>query len=146
MTLGLDALALAALAAAVVLIELRDGSQGVVATVLAGLAFTVAIGAGALAARALAREPLRTRTGRWALGLAVVFTASFPAFGVITAILGLEEGWAEPLMPAQFALALVAAVLGLAAREPERRGALLVPLLLGVTALMFVVVDLLFPY
>jgi hypothetical protein len=143
---GLDALALAALAAAVVLIETRDGSQGVVASVFAGIAFTVAIGAGAVCAWGLIREPLRTRAGRLAVVLAVAFTVSFPALGIITAALDLDSGWAEPVIPVQIAAALGAVVLGAVAHEPGRRGLLLVPVVIGASALMFVLTDLLFPY
>ena len=114
---------------------------------LAVLAFASAIAAGAVAAWALVREPLRTRAGRWALGLAIAFLVSFPVLGLLTVALGLEEGWAEPVVrPAVLlATALGAMVLGAFAREPERRGLLFIPLLIGASALIFFLGDLLFP-
>lgn len=145
LTLGLGGLAIVALATAAALIELR-GSQGVLASVLAGLAFAIAIVAGAVAGWVLAREPPRTRAGRWALGLAIVLALSFPLLGLITAALDLELGWAEPVAGLQLAAAIGAVALGAVAREPQRRGLLLIPLVIGTSALMFVLTDLLFPY
>jgi hypothetical protein len=113
---------------------------------LAVLALAAAIAAGAVAAGALVREPPRTRAGRWAVGLAIAFTLSFPVLGLITAALGLEQGWAEPVVPLQMAAALGAMLLGAVAREPDRRGLLLIPLVIGASALMFFLVSNLFPY
>ncbi len=114
---------------------------------LAVLALAAAICGGAVAAAALLREPPRTRAGRWALGLAIAFTVSFPVLGLITAVLRLDQGWAEPVAaPLQIAVALGAIVLGALAREPQRRGLLLIPLVIGASALMFFLTDLLFPY
>lgn len=113
---------------------------------LAVLALAAAIAAGAVAAGALVCEPPRTRAGRWAVGLAVAFTLSFPVLGLITAALGLEQGWADPVVPLQMAAALGAMLLGAVAREPDRRGLLLIPLVIGASALLFFLVDQLFPY
>jgi len=148
---GLDGLAVAALVAYVTVTggsgrqddgfftdPLPDG--------LAVLAFAAAIAAGAVAAWALVREPPRTRAGRWALGLAIAFVVSFPVLGLLTEALGHEQGWApEPVVPLLFAMALGAMVLGAFAREPGRRGLLLIPLLIGASALIFFLGDLLFP-
>jgi hypothetical protein len=113
---------------------------------LAVLALVAAIAAGAVAAWALMREPLRTRAGRWALWLAIVFVVSFPVLGLLTEALDGAQGWApEPVVPLLFATALGAMVLGAIAREPERRGLLLIPLLIGASAVMFFLGDLLFP-
>jgi hypothetical protein len=149
---GLDGLAIAALVTYIVV----TGGQGreddgfftdPLPDGLAVLAFATAIAAGAVAAWALAREPPRTRAGRWALGLATAFVVSFPLPALLTEALGLEEGWAESAVrPALLlATALGAIVLGAFAREPERRGLLFIPLLIGASALMFVLGDLLFP-
>lgn len=112
---------------------------------LAALTLVAVIAAGAIAAWALVRDPPRTRAGRWALGLAIAFVVSFPVLGVLTEALGLEQGWAEPLVPLLAAAALGAMVLGAFAREPGRRGLLLIPLLIGASALIFFLGDLIFP-
>lgn len=148
---SLDGLAFAALAAAVAVTgghgRQDDGffsdplSDG-----LAVLALAAAILAGVVAAGALLREPPRTRAGRWAVRLAIAFAVSFPVLGLLTEALGLEQGWAEPVVPLQLATALGAMLLGAVAHEPDRRGVLLIPLVIGASALMFFLVDLLFPY
>jgi len=145
--LGLDGLALAALLVAVVLIENEEGpEQGTAVSIFAGLAFAAAIAAGGLTVLALVRDPLRSGAGRRALGVVACITASFPLLGLATAVFDLDEGWAEPVLPFQLAAALGAVVLGARADEPQRRGLLLIPLVIGAGALMFVVTDLLFPY
>jgi hypothetical protein len=114
---------------------------------LAVLALAAAIAAGAVAAWALVRDPPRTRAGRWALGLAICFVVSFPVLGLLTEALGLDQGWAPgPVVPLLAATALAAMVLGAFAREPERRGLLFIPLMIGASALIFFLGDLLFPY
>lgn len=148
---GLDGLVFAVLAVYVVVTGARgrrdDGFfADPVPDGLALLALTAAIAAGLVAARALVREPPDTRAGRWAVGLAIAFTLSFPALGLITATLGLEAGWAEPVVPLQIGAALGAILLGSVAREADRRGLLLIPFVIGAAALMFFLVDLLFPY
>ena len=148
---GLDGLAVAALVAYVVVTEgggrqddgfftdpLPDG--------LAVLAVGAAIAAGAVAAWALVREPPQTRAGRWALGLAVAFVVSFPVLGLLTEALGSEQGWAPgPVVPLMSAAALGAMVLGAFAHEPGRRGLLFIPLMIGASALIFLLGDLVFP-
>ena len=148
---GLDGLAVAALAAAVAVTGGRGRQDdGFFADPLpdglAVLALTAAIFAGAVAVGALLREPPRTRAGRWAVGLAIAFAVSFPVLGLLTKALGLEQGWAEPVVPLQLATALGAMLLGAFAHEPDRRGLLLIPLVIAASALMFFLVDLLFPY
>ena len=149
---GLDGLAVAALVTYVVVTggsgrqddgfftdPLPDG--------LAVLAFAAAIAAGAVAAWALLREPPRSRAGHWALGLAIAFVVSFPVLGLLTEALGREQGWApEPVVPLLVATVLGAMVLGAFAPEPGRRGLLFIPLLIGASALIFFLGDLLFPY
>jgi hypothetical protein len=149
---GLDGLAIAALLAYVVVTGGRGRQDDGFFTDplpdgLAVLAFAAAIAAGAVAAWALVREPPRTRAGRWALGLAIAFVLSFPVLGLLTEVLGLEHGWAEPVVrPAlPLATALGAMVLGAFAREPGRRGLLFIPLLIGASALIFFLGDLLVP-
>jgi hypothetical protein len=148
---GLDGLVLAALVAYVIVTGGHGRQDGgffadPVPDGLAVLALAAAIGAGAIAAGALVREPPRTRAGRWAVGMAIAFTLSFPVLGLITAALGLEQGWAEPVVPLQMAAALGAMLLGAVAREPDRRGLLLIPLVIGASALMLFLVDLLLAY
>jgi hypothetical protein len=144
---GLDGLAVATLVAAAVLIESSGGSQGTLASVLAGLAFAAAIAAGAVAAWALVREPPRTRAGRWAVGLAIAFVASLPVLGLLTPALGLDPGWAEAAVRPTILLVsgFGAMVLGAVAGEPGRRGLLFIPLMIGASALLFFLGDLLFP-
>lgn len=148
---GLDGLAVAALVAYVAVTEGRgrqdDGFfSDPLPDGLAVLALAATIAAGAVAAWALVREPPRTRAGRWALWLAIAFVASFPVLGLLTEALGGDQGWAPgPVLPLLSATALGAMVLGAFAREPGRRGLLLIPLLIGASALMFFLGDLLFP-
>jgi hypothetical protein len=149
--LRLDVLAVAALVASVVVTggRGRDDDVGFLGDPLpdglAVLAFAAALAAGVVAAWALVHEPPRTRAARWALGLAIAFVASFPVLALLTVALGLEHGWAEPVVRPALLLAtgLGAMVLGAVAREPGRRGLLLVPLLIGEGALTFIVGDLL---
>ena len=152
LALRLDALALAALAAWVAVTggggredvgffgdPLPDG--------LATLAFAAAIAAGAVAATALVREPPRSRAGRWAVGLAIAFVASLPVIGLLTMALGLDSGWAEAAVrPVLLVVTgFGAIVLGALAHEPERRGLLFIPLMIGAGALLFFLGDLIFP-
>ena len=112
---------------------------------LALLALVAAIAGGGVAAWALVRDPPRTRLGRWALGLAIAFVISLPVVNVLTEVLDLKHAVSVPL----YALVLVAAVgaigLGARAREPERRGLLFTPLLIGASAVIFFLGDLVVP-
>ena len=73
---------------------------------------------------------------------------SLPALGLLTKTLDLEPGWAEAVVPPRppVVTALGAIVLGTVAHEPGRRGLLLIPLLIGASALLFFLGDLLFPH
>lgn len=151
---GLDGLAVGAFVAAVLIIRSRGPQvgpdEGFFADPLpAGLmvlAFAATIAAGAVAAWALVREPLRTPAGRWAARLVIAFAVSFPVLGVITEVLGLEQGWAQPLVPPLMLAALSAMVLGAFAREPARRGLLLIPLVIGASAAIFALGEVLAPH
>lgn len=150
---GLDGLVVAALVAYVVVTGGRGRQDdGFFADPLpdglAVLALAAAIAAGTVAAWALVREPPRTRAGRWALGLAIAFVVSFPVLGLLTEALGLEHGWAEAAVRPTILLVsgFGAMVLGAVAHEPGRRGLLFIPLLIGASALIFFLYDLLFPY
>ena len=150
----LDGLGVAAFVAAVLVIGSRGpqdtSDKGFFADPLpAGLmvlAFAAVIAAGAAAALALVRRPLGTRAGRWAIGLAIAFVVSFPVLGLVSEVLDLKQGWAEPVVPILFLTALGAIVLGAAAREPGRRGLLLIPFLIGASALIFALGELLAPH
>lgn len=152
-TLTLDGFAVAALAATVIVLEIRGDRRGPgdgffadpLPAVLALAAFGVAIAAGLVAARALIREPLHTGRGRWALRLALVLTASFPVLWGITLAFDLDADWLESVIPLQMLAGTAAAGLGATAREPERRGLLLIPLVIGVAALAFFLGDMIVP-
>ncbi len=113
--------------------------------ILAFTAFAVAIAAGAVAARALIREPLQTPRGRWAVRLGLAFAASFPVLWAVMLVFSLDDGWAEAAVPLQMLVVLGAVGLGAAAREPGRRGLLLIPFVIGVAALAFFLGDLIVP-
>lgn len=152
--LSLDAVAVLALGATVAVTAIRGDRRGPdggffddpVPSLLALLAVGAAVAGGAVAAWALAREPLATRAGRWGLGLAVALLVSFPVLWTITLIRDVTYGWAEPIIPLQAAAGLGAVVLGAVAREPGRRGLLLIPFVLGTVALAFTLGDLIVPY
>jgi hypothetical protein len=60
--------------------------------------------------------------------------------------LELEEGWGQPIVPFWLAIGLIAAVLGAAAPETKRRGLLVIPLMIGAFALVFVVGEVTVPH
>lgn len=112
---------------------------------LALAAFGVAIAAGVVAAQALIREPLQTSRGHWALRLALGLTASFPVVWGITLAFDLDADWLDSVIPLQVLVGLATAGLGATAREPGRRGLLLIPFVIGVAALAFFLGDLIVP-
>lgn len=154
LTLILDGVAAAAFATTVLVLELRGDRRGPddgffsdpLPAILALTALVAAITAGAVAARALTREPLQTDRGRWATWLGLAFAASFPVLWALTLALGLDAGWAEPAVPLQMLAVLGAVGLGATAHEPGRRGLLLIPFVIGVAALAFFLGDLIVPY
>ncbi len=116
------------------------------------LAATGLIVGGALALCSLVRRPLQTATGKWGLRFAVANALAMPVLVVsgtiIAAVLGFElgEGWGEPIAPFWLILGLTAAVLGIAAREPGRRGLLLIPFMAGAAVLVFWAGEVLSPH
>jgi len=156
--LALDLLAVTLLAATVILLSTRDHraaetffSDPLPAALLvaAGL---LAIVAGAVALRSLVAEPLRTAAGRWAWRLAAVNALLLPAIGLSVTIVawlagvGLPDAWGQPLVPAWVLIGVVAGLLGAVAREPGRRGLLVVPFMLGALVLVFWVGELVVPH
>jgi len=115
-------------------------------------AATVAIAAGIIAAVSLARARLHSRAGRWATGLALVNALLMPVVGVsVTAgawLVGydLPEGWGQPIVPFWMTAGLAAAILGIVAKEPGRRGVLVVPLMIGAFVLTFWLGEILVPH
>lgn len=106
-------------------------------------AATVAIGAGIIAGVSLARARLHSRAGRWATRLALVIALLMPVVGVsVTAgawLVGYDppEDWGQPIVPIWLAAGLSAAILGIVAKEPGRRGVLVVPFMIGALVLTF---------
>lgn len=153
LALGLDAATVLTLGAYAALIAIRGERRGpddgfladLAAAILALVTFGAAVAAGGVAAWALAREPLRTRPGRWGLGLAVALVVSFPVLWALALALDRTYDWVGPFVPLQFAAGLGAVVLGALAREPGRRGLLLIPLVIGTAALAFTLGDLIVP-
>ncbi len=107
------------------------------------LAAAALIAAGVVAAVSLWKSPLQSRAGRWATRFGLVFALMNPAVLVpvsaIAWVIGydLPQYWAEPLGPLWLLSGLVAVVLGAVAREPGRRGALLVPFVIGAFVVTF---------
>lgn len=151
--LGLDVLAGGALAALVLVLEVRGERRGPdggffadpLPALLALVTFVSAVTAGGVAAWGLVRDPLTTARGRWGAGLALVYAVSFPVMWSITLAFDLKADWPETAIPVQALVALGAAGLGAAAPEPERRGLLLIPFIVGATALAFFLGDIVVP-
>jgi hypothetical protein len=151
--LGLDALAVLALGALSALLGIRGDRRGPddgfladpAAAILALVTFGAAVAAGGVAAWALAREPPRSRPGRWGLGLALALVVSFPVLWALALALDRTYDWVGPFVPFQFAAGLGAAILGALAREPGRRGLLLIPFVIGTAALAFALGDMVVP-
>jgi uncharacterized protein (DUF983 family) len=160
LALGLDALAVALFVGFVAVVP-RAGSQdssddGFFAdplpAVLIVLAATAVVAAGVVAAVSLVRAPLRSRAGRWAMRLAVFNALLMPAVGVsvttIAWILGydLPEGWGEPVAPVWLLSGLAALAFGARAKDPGRRGLLVLPLVIGAAVLSFSLGEILSPH
>ena len=64
---------------------------------------------------------------------------------VLSEVLGLGHGVSEPLYAVVLGTAVGAIVLGARAREPGRRGLLFTPLLIGASAVIFFLGDLVLP-
>lgn len=109
------------------------------------------IASGVLALVDLLVHRLSTGTGKWAFRLAIVNCLLQPlsvAVYLILLLFGLEleEGWGQPIVPFWLAIGLVAAVLGAVAPETRRRGLLVIPLMIGAFALIFVVGEITVPH
>ena len=109
------------------------------------------ISSGVLALVDLLGHRLTTRTGIWAFRLAVVNCLMLPLSVVVYLLLllvglKLEEGWGQPMVPFWLAIGLVAAGLGIFAPETRRRGLLMIPLMIGAFALVFVVGEITVPH
>jgi hypothetical protein len=162
LALGLDALS--ALVFVCVLVYAVGRSRGVqdagnetffsdpAPAVLLLTAATVAIAAGIIAGVSLARARLHSRAGRWATGLALANALLIPVGGVsVTAgawLVGydLPEGWGQPIVPFWMGAGLAAAMLGAVAKEPGRRGVLVVPFMIGALVLTFWLGEILAPH
>jgi len=119
--------------------------------VLLILAAVSVIASGVAALIDLLARRLTTRSGRWAFRLAIINCLLQPLTGVIYLLLRLfglelEEGWGQPIVPFWLAIGLVAAVLGAVAPETKRRGLLVIPLMIGAFALVFVVGEITVPH
>lgn len=119
--------------------------------VLLILAAVSVIASGVVALIDLLARRLTTRSGRWAFRLAIINCLLQPLTGVIYLLLRLfglelEEGWGQPIVPFWLAIGLVAAVLGAVAPETKRRGLLVIPLMIGAFALVFVVGEITVPH
>jgi hypothetical protein len=110
---------------------------------------TLIVLAGVVAVVALVRGPLRTRVGRCgtiaAIAGAVLIPGAEGAAALVAWVVGahLPEGWGEPIAPVWLASNVLAITLGLVAREPGRRGLLLLPAVVGAFVLTFWVGELL---
>jgi hypothetical protein len=157
--LVLDAVALAVFGVSLVLLATRGTAapdetffSDPLPAALILAAASLAILAGVLAGAALVREPLRTREGRWAARLAVVNALFLPVLAAVAAgiawAVGIDEPalLAQPLVPLWTLAGLAAAVLGATAREPGRRGILVVPFMLGALVLVFWLGEALVPH
>jgi hypothetical protein len=56
------------------------------------------------------------------------------------------EGWGQPIAPFWMAAGLAAAILGIVAKEPGRRGVLVVPFMIGALVLTFWLGEILVPH
>ncbi|HVA30779.1 MAG TPA: hypothetical protein VMU58_05885, partial [Gaiellaceae bacterium] len=119
---------------------------------LALAAAAIALAAGAVAAVSLARLPLRTRAGRWAVRLALANALLIPAVVLPVTFVAwlvdahLSEGWGQPMMPFWFLSGLASAALGVAAKESGRRGILVIPFMIGALVLTFWLGEFLVPH
>lgn len=95
---------------------------------------------------------LTSTRGKWAFRLAIVSCLLLPVTAlavIVTAALGgfeFEESWGQPIMPVWFVIGFIAMVLGAIAPEPRRRGVLVLPLMIGAFALVFVVGEITVPH
>jgi multisubunit Na+/H+ antiporter MnhC subunit len=158
--LGLDALAILLFTGAFTHLVSRDPQDPPNETffsdplpaVLLLTAASVAIAAGVVAGVSLWRTRLRTRAGRWATRLALANTLFLPVLGVagITGawLVGydLPDGWGQPFVPLWMATGVAAAILGVVAKEPGRRGILVIPSMIGAFVLIFWLGEILVPH
>lgn len=149
-SLAMDGLGAVAFAATLVLIANRPPAvtrgngffaDPLPAVTLLGAA-TLVVGAGAVAVVSLVREPLQNRRGRRAIRIGIFNAVLIPFLGVINGAFSLAgnplpEGWGQPLVPLWIASGVASILLGLLSGEPDHRGALLVPALIGIAALTF---------
>lgn len=123
-----------------------------VPAVLMILAGVAVISAGATALIDLLGHRPSTGLGRWAFRLALLNCLLLPAAALtVTAIAGLtgknlDEGWGQPIMPIWFILGATATVLGAIAPEHRRRGILVLPLMIGAFALVFLIGEITVPH
>lgn len=110
-------------------------------------AFLLAVvGAGVAAGWALLLEPLTSRVGRWAMGLAAFNIVLLPGLWLLSWIvtplgLGFRVGWGLPLFPFWLASGVGAICLGLSIGAERKEGLLLIPMLLGAALLTFFLGD-----
>ena len=102
-----------------------------------------AIAAGSLAALAVYRDPLRSRSGGRATQCALVSALISPLICVpVVSIawllrIDLPAGWAQPVVPVWMVATAGAVVFGTLAPEPRRRGLLLLPVVVGAYVLTY---------
>ena len=121
--------------------------------ILMPLAGALALAAGVVAVVSLSRRRLVTRTGKWAIGVGL-FSALInpvvvlPAYLIERASRGGEVpgDWGEPYSFIWLASILVAIILGLVAREPGRRGLLVIPAVIGAFVLTFIIGEFAIPH
>jgi FtsH-binding integral membrane protein len=131
---------------AVLLAVFRGGSDESTPTVLevalvalGVIAFATMILAGVKAASSLRAGPMMTRSGRLAVGAALAVAALLVAMAATFGFLAATDTWegdSEPFLATWLILALAASLAGAFAREPGRRGLLILPFLLGTAALV----------
>ena len=108
------------------------------------------LSAGVVALVSVIRDPLVTRSGRWALRLTLVAAVALPLMGIVegfSRVIGhrLPVGWGEPLMPFLMALIVATTVLGVTAKEDGRRGVLVLPMMLAAVLATFIMGDIVLP-
>ena len=121
--------------------------------ILMPLAGALALTAGVVAVVSLRRQRLVTRTGKWAIGIGL-FSALInpavvlPAYLIERAIRGgkVPGDWGEPYSFIWLASIITAIILGLMAREPGRRGLLVIPAVIGAFVLTFVLGEVAIPH
>lgn len=117
--------------------------------ILAGVAI---ISSGLAALIDLLGHRLSTGPGKWAFRLAILNCLMLPVAALsVTAVAWLVgaklgEGWGQPIMPVWFASGALATVLGAAAPEDRRRGILVLPLMIGAFALVFLIGEFTVPH